>query len=211
MLGNIQTRYVWVAVIASLLPYLLFLFEKRYGMVIKGLLIIGCALWIQVYLLSKSYGMMHSLFLFMTMMYLKILPGFMMGKYTIFTTKMSEIAYCMHQMKMPDVLIIPITVMQRFFYTIFEDYSQVKQAMYMHGLSGIKMIFHPIRLVEYRLVPLLMVITKTADEVAISALTRGMQIDNQKRTYRTKSSFHIADYGCFCFAIFLMVIYGLSI
>ena len=46
------------------------------------------------------------------------------------------------------------------------------------------------------MVPLFMVLTKTADDVAVSAMTRGLKIHG-KRTYIGESRFCMRDYICF--------------
>ena len=89
-------------------------------------------------------------------------------------------------MHFPVVLIIPITVMARFFSYGEKDYNQVKDAMYLHGLTNRRLFFHPVKLFEYRMVPLFMVLTKTADDVAVSAMTRGLENPWEKNVYRRK-------------------------
>ncbi|MTV85754.1 energy-coupling factor transporter transmembrane component T, partial [Streptococcus pneumoniae] len=81
---------------------------------------------------------------------------------------------------------IPLTVMVRFFYAARIDYSQIKKAMRLRGLTLKKLIKNPILLFEYRLVPLLMCLSKTADDLTVSAMTKGLAV-NQKRTSISES------------------------
>ena len=87
-----------------------------------------------------------------------------------------------------------------------EDYNQVKDAMYLHGLTNRRLFFHPVKLFEYRMVPLFMVLTKTADDVAVSAMTRGLKIHG-KRTYIGESRFCMRDYICFLLMLVLIGFY----
>lgn len=206
MLGNLYQQYPTAAAAATLLPYLFFLLERQYLSVLRWTLVTAAALLIQHYLLRSSAGLLHSFFLFMSMFFLRLLPGVMMGRYMLMSSEMGEIAYCMAQWKLPDVIIIPITVMSRFFHTIKEDYGQIRHAMRIHGLSGLLMLRQPLRFFEYRLVPLLMVVTKTADDVAVSAMTRGMR-PGEKRSYFRESHFRIFDYVCLVFAAVLVGLY----
>ncbi|WP_300283005.1 energy-coupling factor transporter transmembrane component T [Peptacetobacter sp.] len=206
LLGNLQQKFLPIAIFASALPYFFLMMEKEYKTVVKGFILILIALFIQVYYMGKIGGLLNSLFLFISMIVLKMLPGLMMGKYALTSTNMSEITISMKKMKFPDEMIIPITVMARFFQTVKEDYSQIKSAMYLHGLTIRKLIFHPIKFVEYRIIPLLMILTKTADDISISAMTRGMQV-NKKRTYLYDSKFCIFDYICFSIIIILISFY----
>ena len=47
---------------------------------------------------------------------------------------MSDLVASLKKMKFLDSLIIPLSVMLRFFYTLKEDYQQIKEAMYLQGL-----------------------------------------------------------------------------
>ena len=206
LLGNLQQKYLTIAIAASLLPYLLLLHERRYKETIRGGIFILMAAIVQKHFLYEAKGMWTSLFLFIAILFLRMLPGFMMGKYALISTDMSELVGSLKKMKMPDQIVIPITVMARFFYTVREDYTQIKDAMYLHGLTLGKFITNPYKLFEYRIVPLLMCLTRTADEVAVSALTRGMEM-NAPRSSNTISKMKIMDYIFFLLMIFLIGFY----
>lgn len=206
ILGNIQTKFPIVAAAYSLLPYVFLLLNREKKAAVRGILFIAAAYVVQKEWVFSAGGFLGSLFLFITMMFLRLLPGFMMAKFALASSTMSHIASALKKMHFPDVLIIPITVMARFFHTAREDYNQVKDAMYLHGLTNKRLFFHPVRLFEYRVVPLFMVLTKTADDVAVSAMTRGLKIHG-KRTYISESRFHIGDYICFFFMFVLAGFY----
>ena len=176
LLGNLQQTYLAAAIAISLLPYLLLFLEKRYKESIRGGVLLLAAGLVQKFLLQDAKGVWASLFLFLTVVFLRMAPGIMMGKYAFVTTGMSDLVCALKKMRLPDQIVIPMTVMARFFYTVREDYRQVKDAMYLHGLTTARLLVHPVRLLEYRTVPLLMCLTRTADEVAVSALTRGMEV-----------------------------------
>lgn len=109
-------------------------------------------------------------------------------------------------MKFPDVIVIPITVMARFFYTLQEDYAQIKDAMYLHGLTTSRLIKTPGKLLEYRLVPLLMCMTRTADDVAVSALTRGLEV-GKERSHIVDNQLKPIDYFLFLLMFILIGFY----
>lgn len=203
LLGNLQQRYLIIAAAASLLPYMLLLSEKCWKEALKGGALILAASIIQKYFLYNATGMLASLFLFIAMLILRMLPGLMMGKYTLLSTNMSDLVYSLKQMKIPDEIIIPMSVMARFFYTVQEDYSQIKDAMYLHDLTIKRLIFNPLKLFEYRIVPLLMCLTRTADEVGISALTRGMEV-GACRSSISDAKIKGIDY-CFFLLMFLLI------
>lgn len=180
LLGNLQQKYLAVAAAASALPSILLLLEGQYKESVKSLLFIIGASVIQEHFLYHATGLLTSLLLFIVMLVLRILPGLMMGRYTMVSTGMSDMVFSLKRMRFPDQLVIPISIMARFFYTVKEDYGQIKDAMYLYGLTTWRLILHPARLFEYRTIPLLMCLTRTAEEVSISALTRGMVVGTQR-------------------------------
>lgn len=192
LLGNLQKNHTYIAMIACSLPYILFLIYGFYSRAIKGIILVLIAAIFQEYLYTTD-GILLSISLFVTSLVLNMLPGAMMGSFALSTTDMGEIIATMKKMKIPDQLIIPISVMARFFYTVRIDYSQIRQAMYLNGLVGIKMFLHPLKLFEYRVVPLLMCLTKTSDEVAISAITRGLEV-GAKRSSMYEPKLSLFDY-----------------
>lgn len=185
LLGNLQSKHIYILIFVCSLPYILFFLEGYYIKAIKGILIILIAYIFQNYFLYNSDGILLSLSLFITSMVLNMLPGVMMGNFALTTTDMGEIISSMQKMKLPEQIIIPISVMARFFYTVKIDYGQIKKAMYMDGLVGYKMLLHPFKMFEYRIVPLLMCIIKTSDEVSISAITRGLEVGGKRSSIYT--------------------------
>ena len=182
ILGNIQTKFSIVAAAYSLLPYVFLLLNREKKAAVKGILFIMAAYIIQKEWVFSAGGFLGSLFLFITMMFLRLLPGFVMARFALASSTMSHMTSALKKMHFPVVLIIPITVMARFFHTAREDYNQVKDAMYLHGL------------------------TKTADDVAVSAMTRGLKIHG-KRTYIGESRFCMRDYICFLLMLVLIGFY----
>lgn len=206
VLGNIQQKFPIVAAGFSLLPYIFLLTNKQYKSTIKGLLIIVLAYVIQKNSLFENSGFIGTVCLFIVMISLRLLPGFMMAKYALVTSTMSEITCALKKMMFPDVLIIPFTVMARFFHTAKEDYQQVKVAMYLRGFTSKYFLTHPLKFIEYRAIPLFMILTKTADDVAISAMTRGLRI-NETRTSLFECRLRLLDYFCIILMIILFGFY----
>jgi energy-coupling factor transport system permease protein len=122
-----------------------------------------------------------------------------MGAYFILTTSVSEFVASMEKMHMPQEIIIPFSVIFRFFPTVIEEINSIMDAMKMSGLDiNIKNILtKPLRMFEYLFIPLIMSIVKTGDELSAAVLTRSM--DNPvQRTNICQIGFTLMD-----------VIYGL--
>ena len=56
---------------------------------------------------------MVAILLIIVMVIKKILPAFLMGRYTILTSNVGESIYSLKKMKCPDEIAIPLTVMVR--------------------------------------------------------------------------------------------------
>ena len=203
LLGNLPSENLLVAVIASISPYCLLFLERRYKEAIRGICLIVIAALLQKYLLNVVTGFLTTICLFMTILFLRMIPGLAMGRYTFMTSDMSEIVAALKKMKVPDQIIIPLNVMARFFYTTLIDYKQIKNAMYLHGFTTGRLIFKPKKFYEYHFVPLLMLLLRTADEVATSAQTRGLEV-GAKRTSLVEPKFSFLDYFLFL-ATFVLI------
>ena len=55
----------------------------------------------------------------------QFIPGLMMGYYTVTTTTVSEFVAAMERMHMPKQIVIPLSVMFRFFPTVGEEASSI--------------------------------------------------------------------------------------
>ncbi len=105
----------------------------------------------------------------------KLFPGLMMGYYTLKTTKMVDLVKSLQAIHTPDYLIIPLSVMFRFFFSISHDYREIRKAMKLQNLGWQSLVQQPIRTLEYAVVPLAMCTVRAADDVSISAMSRGLQ------------------------------------
>ena len=136
ILGNIQTKFSIVAAAYSLLPYVFLLLNREKKAAVKGILFIMAAYIIQKEWVFSAGGFLGSLFLFITMMFLRLLPGFVMARFALASSTMSHMTSALKKMHFPVVLIIPITVMARFFHTAREDYNAVSamtRGLKIHG------------------------------------------------------------------------------
>ena len=95
-----------------------------------------------------------------------------MGAYLVNTTTVSEFMAAMERMHLPQKLSIPLSVIFRFFPTIGEEYGTIGDAMRMRGIrfGGGKLS----KMLEYRIVPLIVSCVKIGDDLSAAALTRGL-------------------------------------
>ena len=106
--------------------------------------------------------------------YTHMLPGFIMGYYLVSTTTVSEFVAAMEKM-----------------------HAAIRDAMKMRGITTLR---SPMKMLEYRVVPLMMSIAKIGEELSAAALTRGLGAP-QKRTNICKIGFGPLDIFFFLLAI----------
>lgn len=204
--GSLGRRYYYLGILIAIFPYLLALFDRKWSLLIKGLLYTSVAILGQGLLLKLPQNFFTMILNLYVGIIIKVLPGFMMGYYALVTTKMSDLVYSLQKISLPNFLIIPVSVMFRFFYSIKEDYMKINEAMYMHGLTMKNFFKDPAKILEYKFVPLLMITSQTADDVAISAMTRGMRVDAERSSI-SDASLKLQDYVLIIFGIFIIILF----
>lgn len=118
----------------------------------------------------------------------------MFGSYIINTTSVSEMLEALNKMRIPRSISIPFSVLLRFAPTIKIEFKALKENMKIRGILTGRyfLLLHPIKYIEYALVPLLMRMIKISDELSVSALIRGLD-SNEKRITLTELRFRIID------------------
>jgi energy-coupling factor transport system permease protein len=111
--------------------------------------------------------------------------------YVIKTTKIGEFVCAMQKIHIPDGITISLAVVMRFFPTIKEEYTAIRDAMKMRGimLGG----GNATGMIEYRLIPLLFSCVNIGDELSAAAVTRGLG-GKVKRTSVQVLKMRAADY-----------------
>ena len=129
----------------------------------------------------------------------------MMGAFLIASTSVSDFIAAMKRMHVSEKIIIPLSVIFRFFPTIGEENAAISDAMRMRGIRfGGR---HPGKMLEYRLIPLMISIVKIGDELSAAALTRGLGAP-VRRTDICKIGFHAQDVlmAAVCMAGFVLTL-----
>ena len=135
----------------------------------------------------------------------------MFGGYITKTTSVSEMLEALNRMKVPRSIGIPFSVLLRFVPTIKIELKALKENMKIRGIvtSRFFPLLHPIKYIEYTLVPLLMRMIKISDELSASALIRGLDSDENRVTL-TELHFKCADLtigllGAFMIALMIVI------
>lgn len=131
--GAIVSNYI--RPILALFPFLMLLFSHRWKATITFGLTYVVLYILDLVLLPVLKGVWGFLLGGMVGIYTYILPGFVMGFYLIDTTSVSEFVAAMERVHAPQGLVIPVSVVFRFFPTVKEEYAAIRDAMKMRGIS----------------------------------------------------------------------------
>ena len=198
--------YEFCKTCVKLIPFVLILSERRFKTAGKYLLLYLACFALERIALTTLSDLLSFVVLAMTSIMTRFAPGIMTGAWLLSSTSVSEFIGSMERMHLTEKIVIPLSVIFRFFPTISEEYQAISDAMKMRGIRfGGK---NPFLMVEYRLVPLMVSVVKIGDELSAAALTRGLGAP-VKRTNVCQIGFHVQDMiaillCAICFALFLL-------
>ena len=161
--------------------------------------IIGTIVFLVLYLFTTLYlgnvtGTAYTMFTAWLSLVFKVYPCGMLAGIAVSTTRVNEFLSAMNKAHVPKKVVIPLAVMLRYLPTIREDWRFIKDAMRMRDVSpNLKnFILHPAMTIECIYVPLMMAASKTADELTVASVTRGIENPTQRTSY-VRIGFGIAD------------------
>lgn len=138
----------------------------------------------------------------------RFMPSIMLASYVVSSMTVSEFTAAMQKIHLSEKIIIPMSVMFRFFPTIGDEFASINSAMKMRGISigGKK----EGKMVEYRLIPLMTCTVKIGEELSAAALTRGLG-GTVKRTNICKIGFRLQDYIALLFCVLCFMLWILQL
>ena len=157
--------------VVALLPFLLLLSEQQYRPAFLYLIFATAAISAEMILVGRTQGVTNLLVIIFSGLISRFIPGLVMGYYVVSTTKISELIAALEKMHMPQNMMIPFSVMLRFFPTVAEEMAAVNDAMRMRGIRSRRNFG---AMLEYRMVPMLICTVKIGEELSAAALTRGL-------------------------------------
>lgn len=177
----------------------------------KGLLFYGVFVLLTLadsFLFRQGNHLLIVLLDFFSVGYRRLLPTIMAAAFAISGTKNSEWMAALQKMHVPNVLLVPLAVLFRFFPTLVQDFKSIRQAMRFRGiaLNGWSYVRHPLQTVEYFLIPLLMSAENTATELSATALVRGLSAKNPHTSVYTLR-LKLADYVVFGTVLLLIFLF----
>ncbi|WP_442477946.1 energy-coupling factor transporter transmembrane component T family protein [Streptococcus agalactiae] len=139
------------------------------------------------------------------MIYKFIVP--IMAAYLTFKIPSGKLIAVFQKSSMPQSILLILVVIIRFVPTISGEIKTIKEAMKVRGFMGskINVVLHPLRTMEYIVVPLIFRSIKVGDELAAAAIVRGIENPGKKQSYyETKLS--KTDYVILGISLLLLII-----
>lgn len=147
-----------------------------WGIVLVLMVVVIPVLWVNgftIFLLTVGYWM------------LKLHAAVGMSAYAIKNIVPGELTAGLRQLRVPIALTVPITVLLRFIPVSLREYQAVHEAMALRGLQmGWRALWHPLRYLEFILVPLLSSCARIADEMTAAGMVRGLGSKMRPRTLK---------------------------
>lgn len=179
-----------IRLVLCTVPAILLLTSKQCAKAVGYIAVFSAFYAVQIYVLPHLTGILNFLVLFTTGFFCRILPSVAIAAYAVKTTTVSELISGMERIHMPKEVTIPLTVMFRFFPTVFQESEAISDAMKMRGikLGGKKSS----KILEYKLIPMITCSVKIGEELSAAAITRGLGAP-VKRTNICQLKFNFAD------------------
>ncbi len=118
----------------------------------------------------------------------------MLLSWDLITTPTGELAAFLSRIRMPVFVILGVLVIFRFVPTMRSQLQQIRSSMKNRGLlEPLQVLRHPFYTGEYVLIPLLLRCIQIADQLAVSAVTRGAECPEKRSSYYEKRM-RAADY-----------------
>ena len=188
------------------LPAVLLVLEKRWQFSLLFSFLYAISAFSFDYLKTMDVGLAGTLFVSTMMLVSHVMPISVIFYYVMTTTKVNEFMAGMSRMHVPNKVTIPLIVMIRFFPTLFDEARDIGHAMQMRGirLFSLRTLTNPFSILEYRLVPLLVSVTKIGDELSVAATTRGLSPET-RRTCIATIGFHVQDLIVFVYCMIVVL------
>ncbi len=121
--------------------------------------------------------------LLLSMIYKLLLPA--MPAYLLAKIPSGKLTASLRKLPIPTRIMLVLIVMLRFAPTVLHEFGEIKEAMKIRGFlkSVGNVLSHLIDTMEYAIVPMVFRSLKIADELAASAIVRGIESPCKKESY----------------------------
>ena len=178
-----QKAFLW----ESVLIVLLFWGRGLFWQGLKVGAILGVAVFAELatdFILADNLRITVHLIVFLLGRFVVV---FVMCYWMSLKMRVGDFVTALQKMYIPKGLTITFAVVFRYMPTVKDEFGKIYNTMKLRGIApNIRNLTkHPVKTCEYAIVPLIIRSLTIADQLATSAITRGMDMENQKTSYRT--------------------------
>ncbi|WP_201552265.1 energy-coupling factor transporter transmembrane component T [Streptococcus salivarius] len=166
----------WAAVLVISTMYFINGFKKD-G--VRNILVFGVLFFVPNFSVLATFPLAIKMFLSLVFVCRMFYLPYSAGKYMIKTSDVGSIISSMDVLKIPNAVSIPIAVMFRFFPSFADERKNIKMAMRIRGIET----KNPVKYLEYVFVPLLIISSNIADDIAKAAETKCIANPIKKTRY----------------------------
>ncbi len=173
---------IYVICAIGLIPFALLLSDGRIAGAFKYMTVFALSVLAHIFRTDMQINMvLNMVVVLLGGFVLKLFPSFACGEYILKSTSVSEMMSAFTAMGISRNILIPLSVMFRFFPTIKEEHDAIGDAARMRGMTADRRKFwkNPGRAFEYRVIPLMISIANIGNDLSAAALSKG--IDNPVR------------------------------
>lgn len=138
-----------------------------------------------------------------------IWPSLLAGHLLLMTTSGYELIHGLRKWHLPEIFLLTLGVMFRFLPAIKQDARLIHASLQVRGifLGKRDIICRPYQYLEYFLIPLMMSLLRSSQELTVASLTKGLALSKKTEEY-ISSSWTILDWSlCLCCLSLLTVLH----
>jgi len=199
ILHSINHYSEWALIIVISIMYFINGFRKE-G--IQNIIVFGILFYVPDFTILAKFPLVIKMLLSLLFVVRMFYIPYASGKFLIKTSDVGSIMSSMDFLRIPKAVSIPIAVMFRFFPSFEEERNNIKMAMKIRGIE----IKNPLKYLEYIAVPLLIISSNIADDIAKAAETKCIANPIKKTRYITVRV-HIIDF-IYSFIMTVIVVGG---
>ena len=199
ILHSINHYSEWALIIVISIMYFINGFRKE-G--IQNIIVFGILFFVPDFTILAKFPLVIKMLLSLLFVVRMFYIPYASGKFLIKTSDVGSIMSSMDFLRIPKAVSIPVAVMFRFFPSFAEERNNIKMAMKIRGIE----IKNPIKYLEYIAVPLLIISSNIADDIAKAAETKCIANPIKKTRYITVRV-HIIDF-IYAFIMTVIVVGG---
>lgn len=111
---------------------------------------------------------------------------FIMGVWMAGKMRISDFVTSLERMKIPKGIVITLAVIFRYLPTAKDELYYIRSTMKLRGINASfkNLLIHPVRTVEYAIVPMVLRCLTISDELSVSAMTRGLDLSSERTSFR---------------------------